>query len=289
MHSDDRVDISPERVKGKAHRHGGWRSALFCALASLPLVGLAAACGKAEPNPAPAPVVTESTTVVTTLAPPEQTTVVVSTTVPSTVAVTTTTLPAPPVTESTTTTTAAPEPPPEPTPEAASTSWDWHEHFSAYELAPHQLYSNDCGVTAVRAELRAHGLDATQDEIFDDAIAGHFHAGRAKGNGWNGPYKMVDYLQSLGLDARMEAFNQTNVRDLLDQGKPFIVSTERHYFVISGEEDGRLVAGATGEVVGLGSSLTYNQLSGFGGAHRIIVVDSTEALAPSRAPLTALS
>ena len=90
VHSDDRVDISPERVKGKAHRHGGWRSALFCALASLPLVGLAAACGKAEPNPAPAPVVTESTTVVTTLAPPEQTTVVVSTTVPSTVAVTTT-------------------------------------------------------------------------------------------------------------------------------------------------------------------------------------------------------
>ena len=251
---------------------------MFTALACLPAVGLASACTQPGPPPQPQTVVS--------LAPPTSTTEA-----PTTTLAPTTTTDAPTTTTEAPTTSEVPTTSvlETPTTETPSAPWDWHAHFSPYELAPHQAYSNDCGVTAVRAELRAHGLDATQDEIFDDAIAGHFHAGRAKGNGWNGPYKMVDYLQTFGLDARMEAFNQSNVQQLVDEGKPFIVSTERHYFVISGEEDGRLIAGATGQVVGFGDTLTYNQLSSFGGAHRIIVVDSSDALEPIREPLVSLN
>lgn len=167
----------------------------------------------------------------------------------------------------------------------APVEWNWQTKYSPYDLAQRQLHSNDCGVTAAQALLRAHGYDADHETLFDDAISGGFHAGRGPHKGWNGPYKMVDYLGTFGLQARMEAFNRENIDSELMQGKPIIVSTERHYFVISGiDEQGNLIAGATGEVVGMGPVITYKQLKDFGGAHRIIVVDDTSKPAEMREP-----
>lgn len=241
----------------------------------LPLGGVCAACTSDKPS-APAAVV------VTVSAPP--TTITLPSTTTSQAPPTTIAEPPP--------TTLSEAPPPSETapPNETASVWDWQEHFSPFELAPHQLYSNDCGITATRALLRSHGMDASQDELFDDAVAGNFHSGRAPGHGWNGPYKMVDYLQSFGLDAHMQPFSQSNLEADLSEGKPVIVSTERHYFVISGQtESGDLIGGATGEVVGLGPTFSYQQLSHFSSAHRIIVVDNTQPLGESRLPATALT
>lgn len=273
---EDRVEWSAPSGPGSISRWTRLRTGLWCALALVPGLGLCACQAPSHPRPAPPAVTT-----VVSLPPPTTVSPIVVSTVPQ---VTTTVV----ATSSPTTSVLVSDSPPPV--EEAPAAWDWHLAFSPEELAPHQLYSNDCGVTAVRAELRAHGVDADQDLLFDDAIAGGFHAGRAKGRGWNGPYRMVEYLQSFGLDAHMEAFSQDNLQRQLDQGKPVIVSTERHYFVISGQnEDGALIAGATGEVVGMGSTLSYRELSQFGGAHRIIVVDSTDRLAETRLPATSLA
>ena len=223
-------------------------------------------------SPSSTSTTTNAPTVITVAIPevgsPDPTTVV-------TVAPPTSAVPAPPVVETPVVTEA---PGPVSSPVEISTAWDWHEHFSPYDLAQHQLYSNDCGVTAAQALLRSNGYDADHDTLFDDAISGGFHSGRGPHKGWNGPYKMVDYLETFGMDAHMEAFNHQNVDAHLAEGRPFIVSTERHYFVISGQDERcQLIAGATGEVVGMGDTVTYNELANFGGAHRIIVVDSVGA------------
>lgn len=139
--------------------------------------------------------------------------------------------------------------------------------FDPYTLAPRQKYSNDCGVTAARSMLRANGYDADQDTLFADAKSKGYH----NGNAWNGPGQMANYLKSFGMDAQTEAFSRENIDRQLADGKPVVLSTYDHYFSISGKDDkGNYILGATGDVVGLGQTASFDRLAGYSSQHTLI-------------------
>lgn len=139
--------------------------------------------------------------------------------------------------------------------------------YDPYSLAPRQKYSNDCGVTAARSMLRANGYDADQDTLFADAKSKGYH----NGNAWNGPGQMANYLKSFGMDAQTEAFSRENIDRQLADGKPVVLSTYDHYFSISGKDDqGNYILGATGDVVGMGQTASYDRLAGYSSQHTLI-------------------
>ncbi|MBX3167985.1 MAG: C39 family peptidase [Candidatus Eremiobacteraeota bacterium] len=157
-----------------------------------------------------------------------------------------------------------------------------------YELAPHQKYSFDCGVTATRAALRAAGFDGDQDAILDDAIAKGYHTGRDNG-AWTGPANMSKYLQSYGIQSENEPFSQKNIEAQLESGNPVIVSTDRHYFVISGkDENGNYIVGDTGTVVNKGTAISYSDLAAFSGNHTLVTIDAQNPPEGTRSPASRL-
>lgn len=159
--------------------------------------------------------------------------------------------------------------------------------FDPYELAPAQKYGYDCGVTATRAALRASGFDGDQDAVLQDAVAKGFHTGA--GGAWTGPDSMAKYLNSYGVDSKVEPFSQKNINEQLGEGNPIILSTNRHYFVISGQtEDGKYIVGETGKVVGKGTTMSYEELANFSGGHQLVTVDSQHPPASTRPPAQAL-
>ena len=142
--------------------------------------------------------------------------------------------------------------------------------YDPYTLAPRQKYSNDCGVTAARSMLRANGYDADQDTLFADAKQKGYHNGDA----WNGPQQMANYLQSFGMDAKTEAFSRENIDRQLADGNPVVLSTAKHYFSISGKDDkGNYILGATGDVVGMGPTASYDALASYSSQHTLITAN----------------
>ena len=161
-------------------------------------------------------------------------------------------------------------------------------NIDPYELAPHQKYGYDCGVTATRAALRAAGFDGDQDAILDDAIAKGYHTGRNDG-AWTGPANMSKYLQSYGINSENEPFSQKNIESQLESGNPVIVSTDRHYFVISGkDENGNYIVGDTGTVVNKGTTISYSDLAAFSGGHTLVTIDAQNPPDGTRSPASRL-
>lgn len=164
-------------------------------------------------------------------------------------------------------------------------AYDWKQVYGPDKLAPAQRTSNDCGVTASIAMLRATGQDADQAAVLQDAIARGFHSG--PGGEWAGPYSMPRYLQTYGVDASAAPADWSVIDQNLADGKPVVLSTNMHYFVLTGKDDqGRYNTSTTGPALrGRGQYWSQDELKNFSGGHTMITLNSMEH-GPSRPPAT---
>lgn len=147
--------------------------------------------------------------------------------------------------------------------------YDWHQAYGPDKLAPPQLGPNDCGVTASLALMRAVGLDGDQAAMFRDAQARGAH----NGSEWAGPGSMPGYLKSFGVNAHTEPMNWQRIDQELAAGRPVVVSTRAHYFVISGKDERGYNMGSTGEKVGGGTHWSQADLNRYSSQHTMVVLD----------------
>lgn len=148
-------------------------------------------------------------------------------------------------------------------------AYDWRRVYGPDKLAPPQLGPNDCGVTASIALMRAAGLDGDQAAMFRDAQTRGAH----NGSEWNGPGSMPGYLESFGVKAHTEPMSWQRIDQELAAGRPVVVSTRAHYFVISGKDERGYNTGSTGQKVGGGTHWSQADLNRYSSQHTLVVLD----------------
>ena len=101
---------------------------------------------------------------------------------------------------------------------------------------------------------------------------------------------MSNFLRSHGVHANdPEALNWNRVNQELAAGRPVVLSTDAHYFVISGrDEQGRYQTGNTGAEINGRRNWTAAELQGYSGGHTLVTLKDTNGPAQPRPPAHSL-
>jgi len=135
-----------------------------------------------------------------------------------------------------------------------------------------------CGPIAAVAASRATGKPVSLEEARNVALQGGNYT---PGDGMHGPDSEVRLLKDLGIPAHTESpVNWDKVKEQLAAGKPVILSTPKHYFVIEGynEKTGKFDCGNSALAMkasgGTQTELSPSELANWGGgAPTAIILD----------------
>jgi LysM repeat protein len=84
---------------------------------------------------------------------------------------------------------------------------------------------------------------------------------------------MPGYLRSFGVNAHTEPMSWQRIDQELAAGRPVVVSTRAHYFVISGKDERGYNMGSTGQKVGGGTHWSQADLNRYSSQHTLVVLD----------------
>lgn len=147
--------------------------------------------------------------------------------------------------------------------------FDWKVAFGPTGengLISKQSTGVDCGPNAFATILRSRGYNADPAQTFSFAKQTGYHNGEE----FTGPANMANMLQKeAGLDATDAPIKWSTVDSELDAGRPVVLSSPGHYWVVSARRDGangeEYYAGQTANVVSNPSWSTQGQFR-YGGA-----------------------